>query len=496
MYNAFTVVKFPGLYYDPLLMEFVGRERELGLLNKRLEEVRSGGAAALIAMRGRRRVGKSRLAEEFAHASGCPYVYYTAAQQAGEAELSRFVETIEGSDAPRAVDVRAGLRPKTWEAALTLAAEGATLDRPLILVVDEFPYLVAKEPSIEAVLQKVWDRSLQTAPIMVLLIGSDEAMMRALTEQGRPLYDRLREMVVRPLSPAAIGDLLELGPADAFDAHLVIGGFPVLATEWGAGRNLDAYLAEALTDPTSFLVVSGERVLAAEFPAPATRSVLAAIGAGARAHSTILSRTGLAATTVNDTLDSLRTSGAVRRSTPYSTKAANRIALWEVADPYLRFWLRFVEGKIDLIERGRGSLLLDEFERSWSTYRGTAIEQPVREALELMLPAADRFGPSRYVGSFWNRATTVEVDLVAGDAVPVAKRIGFVGSIKWREEKPFSRADAFELASARGEIPGATQSTPLVAVSSQGFDSDAPLDVRLGPEDLIAAWRLGSGGSL
>ncbi len=470
-------------------MEFVGRERELGLLEKRLEEVRASGDAAFIAMRGRRRVGKSRLAEEFAQASGCPYVYFTAVQQEGEAELERFVEAIESSSAPRASDVRAGLRPQSWEAALGLAAEGASRDLPLILVIDEFPYLVAKEASIEAVLQKVWDRELQSAPVLILLIGSDEAMMRALAEQGRPLYDRLREMVVNPLSPAEVGALLDLGPADALDAQLVVGGFPVLAQEWGVGRTLSEYLADALEDPTSFLVVSAERALAAELPTQAARTVLAAIGAGARAYSAILSRTGLSATAVNDTLGVLQRRGIARRLTPYATKAANKTALWEVVDPYMRFWLRFVDEKIDLIERGRGALLVEDFERSWPEYRGRAIEHLIRDAIELMLPDEERFDRARYVGGYWNRTGTVEVDLVGGDALPVAKRVGFVGSIKWRTSSPFARADAFDLSRRREDVPGAGESTLLVGVSSQGFEESLPLDLRLSPENLIDAFR-------
>jgi AAA+ ATPase superfamily predicted ATPase len=472
-------------------MEFIGRDKELELLRKRLRASRRTGAGALVGMRGRRRVGKSRLAEEFAGASGSPYVYFTATQQEGSDELGRFIEAVQRSDVPRAVDLRDGLRPETWEAALGIAAEGATKSRPLILIIDEFPYLIAREPSIESVLQKVWDRQLQAQPVLVLLIGSDEARMRALTEQGRPLYDRLREMVVRPLSPAAIGDLLGLSPPDALDAHLVIGGFPVLATEWGAGRTLDQYLAEALTDPTSFLVVSGERSIAAEFPAATPRDVLAAIGGGTRAHSAILSRTSLTSTAVNDTVDVLRRGGAVRRRTPYSAKAAPKTVLWEVVDPYIRFWLRFINGKIDLIERGRGALLLEDFERSWPSYRGSAIEHPVREAVELMLPDEDRFGSARYVGAYWNRVGTVEVDLVGGDRRPAAKQIGFVGSIKWRSEQRFSRADSITLAEARSQVPGAGEVTPLVGVSSSGFEKDAPLDVRLTPDDLIAAWRAG-----
>lgn len=470
-------------------MDFVGREKELALLRKRLDAVRASGRGSLIAMRGRRRVGKSRLAQEFAAAAGCPFVYYTAVQQGGEVELSRFVECLSTSDAPAAAGIRAGLRSESWEAALTLAAEGASRDRPLVLVLDEFPYLAAKEPSIEAVLQKVWDHAWQSAPVLVLLIGSDEAMMRALSEQGRPLYDRLREMAIRPLSPAAVGELLDLAPVDALDAHLVMGGFPVLATEWGAGRSLRQYLDDALTDPTSFLVVSGERTLAAEFPAPAPRAVLTAMGRGAKAHSAILGRTGLSATTVNDTLELLRARGVVHRLAPYSTKPARRTAIWEVADPYMRFWLGFVDQRIDLIERNRGSLLIERFEQGWPSFRGRAIEPLVRESLQRILPDAHAFGDARYVGAYWNRTGTVEIDLVGGDARPVAKRVEFVGSIKWRLQRPFGRADGLELATAREQLPGAGADTRLVGVSSQGFDDDAPLDVRIGPSDLVAAWN-------
>jgi len=312
--------------------------------------------------------------------------------------------------------------------------------------------------------------------------------MRALTEQGRPLYDRLREMAIKPLSPAEVGRLLDLPPLDALDAYLVIGGFPVLATEWGVGRTLRAYLEDALTDPTSFLVVSGERTLAAEFPAAAPRAVLIAMGGGARAHSALVSRTGLSATTVNETLEILRRRGVVRRRSPYSAHATRRIAVWEVVDPYMRFWLAFVDQGIDLIERDRGSLLVERFEQRWPSYRGRAIEPLVRESLERALPDPERFGDARYVGGYWNRTGSVEVDLVGGDASPVAKRIAFVGSIKWRERRPFSRADGFELAKVREQIPGTGSATRLVGVCSQGFDDDAPLDLKLGPENLIEAW--------
>lgn len=247
-------------------MRFVGREPELERLNGSLSRLRETGRGQFIAMRGRRRVGKSRLIEEFAQQAGCPYVFYTAVKEEGSNELRRFVDAIGESGAPAAELVCTGAVAQTWEAALMLGGQDATPQQPVIVVIDEFPNLAEKEPSIEAVLQTVWDRRYEPGAVMVIIVGSDEAMMEALTEQGRPLFDRPREMVVHPMSPRDVGALLDLSPAEAIDAYLIIGGFPVLALEWARGRDRDTYLADALADPTSFLVVSAERALSAEFP--------------------------------------------------------------------------------------------------------------------------------------------------------------------------------------------------------------------------------------
>jgi hypothetical protein len=89
-------------------------------------------------------------------------------------------------------------------------------------VIDELPYLVAKEPTIEAVLALLWDRTFQRQAV---LVGSDRATMEALTDEGRPLYDRAREMVVKPLAPSMIGEMLDLPPAEALDAYTIIGAY-------------------------------------------------------------------------------------------------------------------------------------------------------------------------------------------------------------------------------------------------------------------------------
>ena len=99
-----------------------------------------------------------------------------------------------------------------------------------------------------------------------------------------------------------------------------------------------------------------------------------------------------------------------------------------------------------------------------------------------------RFGDAQYVGSFWNRDNSVEVDLVGGRGPAGSERIAFVGSVKWRERGGLDRADLSRLIRHRALVPGADDDTLLVGVSRSGFAADG-LDVRLTPEEVLAAFE-------
>jgi len=79
--------------------------------------------------------------------------------------------------------------------------------------------------------------------------------------------------------------------------------------------------------------------------------------------------------------------------------------------------------------------------------------------------------------------------MVGADEVPVPRRIGFVGSIKWGEGRIFERADTAHLASQRLLVPGADATCRLVGVSRHGFTARSGLDVQLGPAEILAAYR-------
>lgn len=470
---------------------FVGRARELNLLELALRKVAGGGRAGrpgrAILMRGRRRVGKSRLAEEFLERADVPSMYFTATAPINAAEdLRQFTDAIVTSTLPGASGAR-DQRPTSWDAALRLLATAVPSDQPCVVVLDEMPYLIANDPGFEGALQKAFDRELARRPVLLICIGSDLAMMEALNEYGRPFHQRATEMVVPPLNPAEVADMLDLQPADGFDAYLVTGGLPLILDEWPAGASLADYLRDGAADPTSALLVSAERMLAAEFPTEAqARRVLGAIGAGERTFALIgRAAGGITNASLSRSLQFLTTKRIVDAVLPLSTRPS-RETRYVIGDPYLRFWLTFLGPHLDEIERGRGDLVLARIQSSWTSWRGRVIEPVIRESLRRLrgdrLPAG-----TAAVGGYWTRTNDPEIDIVCADREPIAKRITAVGSIKWLETRQFDGTDLSRLALHRSQLPGADEATALLAVSRAGFCVDGV--VPIGPDDLIAAWQ-------
>ncbi|RJL34502.1 ATP-binding protein [Bailinhaonella thermotolerans] len=469
-------------------MDFIGRERELGvlggLLDRVVAEIGTARPGRCVLMRGRRRIGKSALAEEFILRRGVPHLYFTSARGSAELELEQLLADVAESTLPGR-GVFAETTPGNWNSALQLLAEAVPEDAPSVLVIDEVPYLMERVDAFEGILQRAWGRYLSRRPVLLILIGSDLSMMEALNSYERPFHQRGTELVVGPLNPAEIQDMLGLDDAAAFDAALVTGGLPLVCAEWEPGADLWRFLHEALSNPVSALLVSGERSLAAEFPTEAmARDVLGAIGSGERTFVNIARAAGgIAHTTLTRATALLEAKGLVSSELPLSTRSS-KDRRYRVADPYLRFWLYFLRPHIPEIERRRGDLTLRRIASRWSTWRGRAIEPLVREALARLTPGSG-LPDAEVIGSYWTRGNAVEIDIVGADRAPIARELRFAGSIKWLES-PFDHHDLQKLITHRAALTDDT--LPLVAVSRGGFSCQGP-PAAYGPADLLAAWR-------
>jgi AAA+ ATPase superfamily predicted ATPase len=239
---------------------------------------------------GLRRVGKSRLVQEFCDRSDVPYVVFQASRGRNPAaERADFTAALAQSALPGA-DLVAGAVGTDWNQALRALAVAVPEQTPSIIVLDEVPWLVEKDGEFEGALQTVWDRYLSAKPVLLLLVGSDLSTMESLQEYGRPFRGRAARMLVRPLDPGDVRQMTALDPAEAIDAFLITGGFPEIVQRWKPGTDRNAFLRDQLSP----LLMAGKLSLLGEVPEPShSHSALEAIGTGERTFSTIANRIGV-----------------------------------------------------------------------------------------------------------------------------------------------------------------------------------------------------------
>ncbi len=130
------------------MMGFLGREYELGLLNNLL----SKKTASLVVIKGRRRIGKSRLIEEFAHAhqfysfAGVPPHQKTTAHTEKEAffkQLQKYFKQVN-------------IENHDWWDMLWFLAEKTKTGREILLF-GEISWMESKDPDFLGKLKTVWD---------------------------------------------------------------------------------------------------------------------------------------------------------------------------------------------------------------------------------------------------------------------------------------------------------------------------------------------------
>jgi hypothetical protein len=109
----------------------------------------------------------------------------------------------------------------------------------------------------------------------------------------------------------------------------------------------------------------------------------------------------------------------------------------------------------------------------------------IRESLARVLPDGE-LPAALVVGGYWTRGNAVEIDLVGADRQPVARRLLFLGSIKWLENSAFTAHDLAALHKHRAAVTD--EPVPLVAVSRSGVRC-AGLQAAYGPEELLGAWH-------
>lgn len=405
---------------------FVNREQELQWLAERYGSAK----AEFVVLTGRRRVGKTALLTEFA--ADKPGVYFLAYLDSAEALLRNLSAALwQAEHGPEAAPGSYGSWLGLFQAVGRLAAR-----QRFVLILDEYPYLAGASEHLASVLQKVWDEHLQHSQLFLVLCGSYMSVMeRDVLNRDAPLYGRrTAQLTLRPLTARQMTAFLPAcSPIELIETYAVTGGMPAYLAELRPARSLWANLRHTAFDPSNVLYNDGLTLLRDEMRDPRHyAAVLRAIANGHHTLSAIAQEAGVERNSLPAYLATLQGAGYVERRVPVGVVPAGRQqhGTWHVADPYVRFWGRYILPYTGAIEKGQGAGLVDQVLRpTWEQFVAITWEELARGAVyDLVAQHTPGFWPEA-VGSWWDAGH--QIDLVAAS---YQQRTAWLGEVRWRGE--------------------------------------------------------------
>ena len=422
-----------------MLAPLVNRGAELHRLNEAWQRA-TEGVPQLLVVWGRRRVGKTFLLSHFAE--GKRAVFFGATQQAEAVELRRLAETTHRDLGEQAAHLAGGGFP-TWEAALQFFSALAR-DHPLLLILDEVPYLARSTPGFASIVQVVWDHLRHGTRLVLVLTGSAVGVMEEILGAGGAL--RGRPTLSLPLAPvdliAAREFLPDVSATDLLQAYAACGGYPLHLRQWDARASAHENLRRCAFTPGSVLLEDAQGMLREELsPTGGYAQILAAIGRGRTRFSHIAGEVGQR---IDHALDVLIRTGFVSKVVPVGAPRGAR-GTYEIADPYLRFWFQVLYTETAFIEGGQGDAVLERVMPRWQTHVGLVFEEQVRAHARRLVQRGD-LPEDLVVGRWWSqRGASVEVDMLGLRG----SRTALLGEARW-QSAPLGRRD---LEALRRKVP-------------------------------------------
>ena len=413
-------------------MLFINRKNEFG----ELDQIANQPHAQFVMVYGRRRIGKTTLLTTWAERTGLPTFYWVAKREPRAVLMSNLAQHIYAWEHhSESTDIE--IRPSDWDSVLLMLAKALGQQRAIVIL-DEIPYVLESDPGFASYLQAAWDHQFKSTQARLFLSGSHIGMMTRLVQYQAPLYGRFTAQL--PVQPIAFAEIAEFLPGyDLYRrlaVYAVVGGIPAYLEQWRSNEPLHANIERLFLKRTGWFRTE-PLVLISDLTQRETENyeaILRAIANGRHVREQIAEATAIPSESLSHYLPRLLDLQLLERripaTVPLPKRQTSKESRYFIRDSFLRFYYRFVDPNLHLIEQGLVQRLWAGMQENFRAFVAETFQDQCRTWVMVQAQKGTLPFEPEIVGGHWAR--DAQVDVVA---LNWREKQILLGEAKWGEGK-------------------------------------------------------------
>lgn len=392
------------------MRKFVNRQKELDFLETEYRRESS----SLVILYGRRRVGKTALANEFI--KNRQAVYFLATEE-NEVQNRISFKNIVAEQTGNELLMNASV--DSWDMIFKVWMDTAS-DKKKLMVIDEFQYLGKANHAFPSVFQRIWDTMLKDKNVMVILCGSLISMMESQTlAYSSPLYGRRTGQIKLKQIPFCCYHEFfpDKSEKELIEYYAITGGVPKYIELFHDFTDIYTAIENNVLSKSSFLYDEPNFLLQREVGEVGSYfSVIKTIAAGNRKLAKIATTLELKQTGITKYLQTLINLDILEREVPITedNPETSKKGLYKIKDNFMLFWFKFIFPNLHYIESEHGELAMKKIRANLVDSHIAYVYEDIciEKMWELNADSAWDFHFDK-VGRWWSGNT--EIDIVALD---------------------------------------------------------------------------------
>jgi len=360
------------------MAKFIGRQEEL----KKFLEIAQKKSASFIVVRGRRRIGKSRLIEEFGRHFDKFYRFEGLAPEKGvtaQDQLEEFSRQMaQQFNAPFA-------KYDDWSDALWAVSERIKTGK-ILLFFDEISWMGMDQPTFLGKIKKCWDNHLNKNDRLIFIVcGSASAWIEKNILSSKGFVGRISYTLT--LEELPLSDCKQFWPKnisgfEKLKVLAVTGGIPKYLEEIDPRFSAEENIKRLCFSRGAILVEEFEQIFSDLFLRDSLfyKKIVEILVTGSKERQEICDiLTVDPGGRMSEYLDELELAGFIKRDYTWNIQSGidSKLSRYRLSDNYLRFYLKYIDKNLSKIDRNMFTLKSLVSLSEWNTIMGFQFENLV-----------------------------------------------------------------------------------------------------------------------